>query len=103
MSEDFFSVLKTFGHFSVFAVQSGGERVLAFLSFEVDVGNEFLFTGEDDLRLVSEVYLDNFVAKPKHDGMFSFHPLFDIHIPSREVTSVRIHPVFIVQVVSEML
>jgi hypothetical protein len=74
VSEYLFSIFESVSHLCVVAIEGRRKRVLASLTFGVDVCDEFLFAGEDDLRFIGEVDLHDFIAEAKHDGMFGFHP-----------------------------
>lgn len=78
MRQDLLGVLQALGHLCVPALEGAGERMLALLAFEIDVGHQFLLTGQDDLCFVGEVDLDYLVAESEHDGVFGLHPLLDV-------------------------
>lgn len=103
MSENFFCVFESFGHFGVLAVQSSRQWILTSLSFEIDVSNKLLLTGQNDFGLVCEVYLDDFITEPEHNGVFCFHPLLDVDVAWREVSSISFSLVLVVKIVPEML
>ena len=97
-------VLEALGHFCVLAVQGGGQRVLAPLALQIDISDEFLLAGEDDLGLVGEVNLHDLVAEPEHDRVFGLHPLLDVAVAGvRRLVLLDLHLGVRVEVVPEVL
>lgn len=80
MGQDLFGVFQPLCHFCVFVVEGSCEGVFALFALEVDVGNEFLLTGEDYFGLVCEVYLDYLVTEPEHYGVLRLHPFLDVAV-----------------------
>lgn len=103
MRQNLLGVFESLGHFGVLAVKGCCQWVLTSLALEIDVCDEFLFRRQDNLRLVSEVDLDNLVTQPEHDGMLGLHPLLDIDIPGREIAILVFDLVLVVEIVAEVL
>ena len=55
------------------------------LTLLVDIGHEAVVGVKQDLCVVLEVDLDNFVAESEHNSMPSSHPLFDVNGPCRRL------------------
>lgn len=77
--QDVLRVLETLGHFGVVRVERQREGHHGPFSFFVYVGDEARLRIEQDLGLVLEVYLHDFVGKTEHRGMGSPHPLFNVN------------------------
>ena len=104
MGQNLLCVLQSLGHLSILAVQGSCQGILTPLSLQIDIGHQFLLAGKDDLSLVSEVDLDDFVAESEHDGMLGLHPFLDITIPSiRSCIFVEVNFVVGIEIVPEML
>ena len=49
------------------------------LSLLVHIGNQSALRIKEDLSVILEIHLDDLVAEPKHDGVFSSHPFLYVH------------------------
>lgn len=54
------------------------ERHYGALSLLVDVGDQTVVRVQQNLRVVLEVNLDNFVAQAEHDSVTRPHPFLDV-------------------------
>lgn len=78
MGQDILCVLETLGHLGVVAVQCLVERHRRPLSLLVDVGHVPVLGVEENLCMILEVNLYNFVAQSEHDGVLRPHPLLHV-------------------------
>ena len=78
MSQDVLSIFEALGHLLVIGVQCLAEWHDGALSLLVDVGHQAVVRIEQDLRVILEVNLDNFVAETEHDGVARPHPFLDV-------------------------
>ena len=104
VGQNFLCVLQPFGHLCVLAIKGSGKRILASLSFQVDVSHQLLFTWKNNFSLVGKVHLNNFVAESEHDCVLGLHPFLDIAVSAFWGSIlVKIDFVVCVKIVPEML
>ena len=78
MGQYVLGVLESLGHLSVVAVQGLAERHDRALTLLVHVRDQTVVRVQEDLCVVLEVHLDDFVAQAEHDRVARTHPLFDV-------------------------
>ena len=79
MGQYVLGVLESLGHLSVVAVQGLAERHDRALTLLVHVRDQTVVRVQEDLCVVLEVHLDDFVAQTEHDGVAGPHPLLHVH------------------------
>ena len=80
MSQNFLSVFQPLSHLRILAIKRSSQWILTSLSLQVNVGDQFLLTWQNNFSLVSKINLNNFVTQLEYDCMFGFHPSLNIAI-----------------------
>lgn len=91
MGEDILRVLQSLRHLCVVALQGLIQGQGLSLALFIDIGNQPVLRVEQDLGMVLEIDLHNFIAEPEHDGMLSAHPLLDIDLGSPTTQPSQFH------------
>jgi hypothetical protein len=73
--EYLFGVLDPACHFGVFGLEGFGEGFIGLSAFLTGKQHSFFISIEQDLAVIKEVDLEDFIAESEHDGMFCFEPL----------------------------
>lgn len=83
MRENIFGVFEPLGHLGVVAIKGLVKWHCRAFSLLVNIGDVPVLRVEQNLRVVLEVHLHNFVAQPEHDCMFCSHPFLHVYRPRR--------------------
>ena len=78
MRQDVLSVFEAFGHLLIVGVESLTQWHDGPLTLLVHISDQSVVRVEQNLGVVLEVNLDNFVAETEHDGVASTHPLLHV-------------------------
>jgi len=78
VSQDIFRVLQTLGHLRIVAVEGLVQRHRRSLTLLVYVCHISVLRVQEDLRVVLEVNLHNFVAEAEHYSVLGSHPFFHV-------------------------
>ena len=79
VSQYVLGILQSLSHFCIVAVQGLTERHDGTISLLVHIGHQSIIRIQQDLCMVLEVYLYDFVAQTEHDGVAGPHPLLHVH------------------------
>ena len=90
MRENIFGVFEPLGHLGVVAVKGLVKWHCRAFSLLVNIGDVAVLRVEQNLSVVLEVHLHNFVAQPEHDCVFGSHPFLHVY-----------RPMWVLQLVSE--
>ncbi len=81
MRENIFGVFEPLGHLGVVAVKGLVKWHCRAFSLLVNIGDVAVLRVEQNLSVVLEVHLHNFVAQPEHDCVFGSHPFLHVYRP----------------------
>ncbi len=79
MCKDVLGVFESLGHLSIVTLQCMVQREGLSLSLLVHIGDQSALRIKEDLSVILEIHLDDLVAEPKHDGVFSSHPFLYVN------------------------
>ena len=83
MRQDVLSVLQALGHLLIVGVECLAQWHNGPLTLLVHISDQSVIRVEQDLGMVLEVNLDNFVAEAEHDGVTGAHPFLHVDRASR--------------------
>lgn len=79
MSQNILGVLQPFRHLSIVAIECLIQRHSRSLTLLVDVCYILVFRIQENLGVILEVNLDDFVAQSEHNCMLGPHPFLDVN------------------------
>ena len=80
MSENILCIFESLCHFCIITFKCLIKRQSRPFTLFVDIGNKSVLWVQENLGVILEVHLHNFIAQSKHNSMFSSHPLLNINL-----------------------
>lgn len=79
MRQDVLSVFQALGHLLIVGVECLTQRHNGPLALLVHISDQSVIRVQQNLGMVLEVNLDDFVAEAEHDGVTGAHPFLHVH------------------------